>query len=259
MLSQELAMKDCKKGLVHAHETFGAVDGPGVRYVVFLQGCSMRCKYCHNPETWAENGGDWKAELWDVKELFDKVYRYKNYWGKNLDKGGITVSGGEPLLQMEFVTEFFRMAKAKGVHTTLDTSGQPFKNDAAYIEKLDELLKYTDLVMLDLKAFDGELHKQLTGCENANILEFAKHVSDNGTAMWIRRVLVPSVTDSEEDLTKTYEFIKTLDTVEKVEVLPYHTLGLFKWAKLNLPYPLDGVRSPSKEEVEKAEKLLGIR
>ncbi len=252
-------MKDCKKGLVHAHETFGAVDGPGVRYVVFLQGCTMRCKYCHNPETWASEDGDWKAEVWDVKELFDKVYRYKNYWGKNLDKGGITVSGGEPLLQIEFVTEFFKLAKAKGVHTTLDTSGQPFKNDPDYIEKLDELLKYTDLVMLDLKAYDGEKHKELTGCDNANILEFAKHVSDTGTAMWIRRVLVPSVTDSEEDLTKTYEFIKTLDTVEKVEVLPYHTLGLFKWAKLNLPYPLDGVRSPSKEEVEKAEKILGIK
>ena len=160
---------------------------------------------------------------------------------------------------MEFVTEFFKLAKAKGVHTTLDTSGQPFKNDAAYIEKLDELLKYTDLVMLDMKAFDNELHKELTGCENENILQFAKHVSDTGTAMWIRRVLVPNVTDSEEDLTRTAEFIKTLDTVEKVEVLPYHTLGLFKWAKLNLPYPLEGVRSPSKEEVEKAEKILGIR
>lgn len=251
-------MTECKYGLVHAHETFGAVDGPGVRYVVFLQGCAMRCKYCHNPETWAENGGDWKAEKWTAQDLFKKVYAYKNYWGRNLDKGGITVSGGEPLLQMDFVTEFFKLAKAKGVHTTLDTSGQPFRNDKEYLEKLDELLKYTDLVMLDLKAFDGELHKDLTGCDNANILEFAKYVSDSSTPMWIRRVLVPNVTDSEEDLTKTAEFIKTLKTVEKVEVLPYHTLGLFKWAKLNLPYPLEGVRSPSKEEVEKAEKILGV-
>lgn len=252
-------MKDCNIGLVHAHETFGAVDGPGVRYVVFLQGCAMRCKYCHNPETWAENGGEWKAETWNVKDLFDKVYRYKNYWGKNLDKGGITVSGGEPLLQKEFVTEFFKLAKTKGVHTTLDTSGQPFKEDDDYLEAFDELLKVTDLVMLDLKAFDGKLHKELTGCDNENILAMARYLSDKGVPMWIRRVLVPGVTDSEEDLTKTAEFIKTLKTVEKVEVLPYHTLGLFKWAKLNLPYPLEGVRSPSKEEVEKAEKILGIR
>ncbi len=256
-LLQELAMTDCKKGLVHAHETFGAVDGPGVRYVVFLQGCTMRCKYCHNPETWAENGGDWKAELWDVKELFEKVYRYRTYWGKNLDKGGVTVSGGEPLLQMEFVTEFFKLFKAKGIHTTLDTSGQPFRQDREYLEKFDELLKYTDLVMLDLKAYDGELHKSVTGCDNENILKMAKYISDKGVKMWIRRVLVPNLTDSEEDLKKTADFIKTLDTVEKVEILPYHTLGLFKWAKLNIPYPLEGVSSPSKDEVEKAKLILG--
>ncbi len=250
-------MTDCKKGLVHAHETFGAVDGPGVRYVVFLQGCTMRCKYCHNPETWAENGGDWKAEVWDVKELANKVLRYKNYWGKNLDKGGVTVSGGEPLLQMEFVTEFFKILKAKGVHTTLDTSGQPFREDDDYLEKFDELLKYTDLVMLDLKAYDGKLHKELTGCDNDNILKMAKYISSKGIKMWIRRVLVPGVTDSEEDLLATGNFIKTLDTVEKTEVLPYHTLGLFKWQRLNIPYPLEGVRSPVKDEVERAKAMLG--
>lgn len=258
-LLQELAMTDCNvKGLVHAHETFGAVDGPGVRYVVFLQGCAMRCMYCHNPETWAMGNDEWKAESWDAKSLFEKAYKYRTYWGKNLEKGGITVSGGEPLLQMEFVTEFFKLAKAKGVHTALDTSGQPFSMDEAYLEKFNELMKYTDLVMLDLKAFDRELHKKVTGFGNENILQMAKYLSAMGKKMWIRRVLVPDLTDGEEELKNLSEFIKSLDGVEKVELLPYHTLGLFKWKKLGIDYPLEGVRTPSKEEIEKAKMILGI-
>ena len=243
---------DSCKGIVHSLESFGSVDGPGVRFVVFLQGCNMRCKYCHNPETWSCKGG----EEWSAKDLFNHVFRYRTYWGKNMEKGGVTVSGGEPLLQIEFVTEFFKLLKSRGVHTTLDTSGQPFTKDKEWLEKFDELMKYTDLVMLDLKEIDDEKHKKLTGYTNKNILEMAQYLSDNGKAMWIRHVLVPTVTDDEVGLKKMADFISTLKTVEKIENLPYHTLGLFKWENLKIEYPLEGVRSPSPEEVKKADKIL---
>lgn len=208
-------------GYVHSLETFGSVDGPGVRFVVFLQGCALRCKYCHNPETWAEGG-----EEWTVDKLFQRVWRYRNYWGK---KGGITVSGGEPLRQMEFLTAFFELARSKGVHTALDTAGQPFRpDDAAYLADFDRLMKSTSLVILDLKEIDPEKHRRLTGKDNANILAMARHISDLGVPLWIRHVLVPGLTDDEDGLRKTAEFISSLKTVQRVEVLPYHTLGLFK-------------------------------
>ena len=192
-------------GYVHSLETFGSVDGPGVRFVVFLQGCALRCKYCHNPETWAEGG-----EEWTVDKLFQRVWRYRNYWGK---KGGITVSGGEPLRQMEFLTAFFELARSKGVHTALDT---------------------------------------------ANILAMARHISDLGVPLWIRHVLVPGLTDDEDGLRKTAEFISSLKTVQRVEVLPYHTLGLFKWQKLGIPYPLPDAVPPTAEQVKRAEELLEV-
>ena len=215
-------------GYVHSLETFGSVDGPGVRFVVFLQGCALRCKYCHNPETWAEGG-----EEWTVDKLFQRVWRYRNYWGK---KGGITVSGGEPLRQMEFLTAFFELARSKGVHTALDTAGQPFRpDDAAYLADFDRLMKSTSLVILDLKEIDPEKHRRLTGRDNANILAMARHISDLGVPLWIRHVLVPGLTDDEDGLRKTAEFISSLMTVQRVEVLPYHTLGLFKWQKLGIP------------------------
>lgn len=212
----------------------------------------MRCKYCHNPETWSCSGG----EEWSAEDLFERVFRYRTYWGKNMEKGGVTVSGGEPLLQIDFVIEFFKILKANGVHTTLDTSGQPFTMEKEWLGKFDELMKYTDLFMLDLKEFDEEKHKKLTGYTNKNILEMAQYLSDNGKAMWIRHVLVPTVTDDEAGLEKMADFISGLKTVEKIENLPYHTLGLFKWENLKIKYPLEGVRSPSKEEVEKADKIL---
>ena len=240
------------KGIIHSFESFGSVDGPGVRCVVFMQGCKMRCKYCHNPDTWREVGG----EEYTPHQLFEKVWKYRTYWGKNSEKGGVTVSGGEPLLQMEFVTEFFKILKDKGVQTALDTSGQPFCQDKDFLEKFDELLKYTDLVLLDLKLMDSDGHKQLTGFGNDNILEMAQYLSDKGMPMWIRRVLVPGVTDSESELENLSQFVKTFKTVEKVEVLPYHTLGLFKWEKLGITYPLQGVPSPTKEQTEKARKIL---
>ena len=183
------------EGFVHSMETFGLVDGPGVRFVVFLQGCRMRCRYCHNPETWKLEGGT----PWTADKLFSHVYRYKSYWNKKgQPNGGITVSGGEPLLQIDFVTEFFKKAKEKGVHTALDTAGNPFTLEEPFISKFEELMKVTDLVILDFKEIDNEKHKKLTGCPNDNIVQMAKWLSDHGKDMWLRHVLVPDLTDDED-------------------------------------------------------------
>lgn len=240
------------EGRVHSIETFGLVDGPGVRFVAFLQGCSMRCKYCHNPETWNGKCGIRMT----AKQLFDKAYRYRNYWGKD---GGITVSGGEALLQIDFVTELFTIAKKNKVHTALDTSGVTFSMSEAYLEKFNQLMAVTDLVILDLKAMDSELHKELTGHKNGHILQMARYLSYIGKPMWIRHVLVPGFTDQKLELIELKEFIDELDTVQRVEVLPYHTLGCAKWEKLGMEYPLEGVRTPTDEEVARAEKILGLR
>ena len=238
-------------GHVHSLESFGSVDGPGVRFVVFLQGCALRCKYCHNPETWATDCG----EEWTAEQLFQRVYRYRNYWGK---KGGITVSGGEPLRQMEFLTKFFTLAHKKGVHTALDTAGQPFRTDPEYLSEFDRLMDVTSLVILDLKEIDPEKHRQLTGKDNSNILAMAQHISDLGVPLWIRHVLVPGLTDDEDGLRRTAEFISSLKTVQRVEVLPYHTLGLFKWQKLGITYPLPDAVPPTAEQVRRAEELLEV-
>lgn len=235
-------------GYVHSLESFGLVDGPGVRFVVFLQGCAMRCKFCHNPETWNSGGEEWTAE-----KLFQKIYRYHNYWKNN---GGITVSGGEPLLQIDFVTELFSLAKSKGVHTAIDTAGQPFSDNPVWMDKFKKLMSVTDLVILDLKEMDNDKHKSLTGYENSNILKMAQWLSDNNYPMWIRHVLVPNLTDDTDGLQKMYQFISSLKTVERVEVLPYHTLGLLKWQNMGLKYPLEGVPTPTQEEVKLAEKIL---
>ncbi len=248
-----------EKGIVHSIETFGAADGPGMRFVVFMQGCNMRCKYCHNPETWSHSCDKWKAQEWTAQELFDKAIRYKNYWGKNMEKGGITVSGGEPLLQLDFVTHFFETAKQNKVHTALDTAGGPFCTDKKFLSRFDRLMKSCDLVILDLKAFDDTIHKELTGYTNQNILAMARYLSDMKKPMWIRRVIVPSLTDSEKDLEDTKKFVDSLSCVQKVELLPYHTLGLFKWERLGIKYPLDGVRTPTDDEMARARSILGIK
>ncbi len=211
----------------------------------------MRCKYCHNPETWSMGGEEWTA-----KELFERAYRYRSYWGKGAEKGGITVSGGEPLLQMEFVTELFELAKQKGVHTAIDTSGQPFCRDEEFLKKFDRLMRVTDLVILDLKEMDSEKHKALCGFHNENILDMARYLSDNSKPLWLRHVLVPGVTDYEKGLYDLARFSDGLKTVLKKEILPYHTLGLFKWEKLGIAYPLEGVRTPTAEEVKKAESIF---
>lgn len=232
-------------GHVNSLETFGLVDGPGVRFVVFMQGCKMRCKYCHNPETWNISGG----EEWTAESLYNHAKRYKTYWKNN---GGITVSGGEPLLQKEFVTEFFMLAKKDGVHTALDTAGQPFSES----EDFEKLMSVTDLVILDLKEWNSEKHKALTGFGNENILAFAKWLSDNNKKMWIRHVLVPDLTDDENSLREMHNFVSTLKTVEKVEILPYHTFGLAKWEKLEIPYPLENADIPTAEQIKIAEDIF---
>lgn len=238
-------------GNIHSVESFGSADGPGVRYIVFLKGCAMRCKYCHNPDTWAGQGEDWQTP----EEVLNKALRYKNYWKKN---GGITVSGGEALLQIDFVTELFRLAKEKGVNTCLDTSGNPFTRQEPFFGKFRKLMEVTDLFMLDIKHMDPAGHRNLTGRDNANILDMARFLSDSGKAMWIRHVLVPGITDDEEQLASLRKFIDTLKTVERVEILPYHTLGVFKWKELGIPYQLEGVEPPTEEQVKRVKELLGL-
>ena len=258
MLSQELVMHHYNKpmeqilGNIHSLESFGSADGPGVRYIIFLRGCNMRCKYCHNPDTCAKIDGNM---LMTADEVLQKALRYKNYWKNN---GGITVSGGEALLQIDFLIELFRKAKEKGIHTTLDTSGNPFTRENPFFEKFNVLMEYTDLFMLDIKHIDDECHKKLTGCSNKNILDMANYLSDNNKDMWIRHVLVPGITDSKEQLTNLKEFISTLNSVKKVEILPYHTLGVFKWEQLGIPYGLENVNPPTKEQIEEAKQILQI-
>ena len=247
-------------GNIHSVESFGSADGPGVRYIVFLKGCDMRCAYCHNPDTWAKPCGTQDAPLpgenWQsAEEVLTKALRYKTYWKKN---GGITVSGGEALLQIDFLIELFTLAKKKGVHTCLDTSGNPFTRKEPFWGKFQELMQVTDLFMLDIKEIDEEKHKKLTGCSNRNILDMASYLSEQGKAMWIRHVLVPGVTDDEEDLKRPRTFVESLKTVERFEILPYHTLGVFKWKELEIPYRLEDVDPPTKEQVDRAKALLGL-
>lgn len=237
------------EGNIHSFESFGTVDGPGIRYVVFMQGCPMRCKYCHNPDTWQVGAG----KKYTAEAVFKEILKYKNY----IKSGGVTVSGGEPLLQAEFITELFRLLKAEGIHTALDTSGVTFdKDNPQSVEKHLSVLRYTDLVLLDIKHIDEDEHKALTGFSNKRTLDFAQFLSENGKKMWIRHVLVPDITDKDEYLQKLKQFISGLKTVERVEVLPYHTMGEVKYEKLGLPYPLKGVQPPAKQRIENARKIL---
>ncbi|WP_199671904.1 pyruvate formate-lyase-activating protein [Dorea sp. AF24-7LB] len=237
------------KGYIHSLESFGSVDGPGVRYVIFLSGCAMRCQFCHNPDTWNMQAGT----PYTADELLEKALRYRSYWGS---KGGITVSGGEPLLQIDFLLELFTKAKEKGVHTTLDTCGNPFTREEPFFSKFEKLMEVTDLVMLDIKHMDEEQHVLLTGQKNDNILDMAKYLSDTGKSMWIRHVLVPERSDRDDYLWKLHDFIEKLDHVERVEVLPYHTLGVYKWKELGIPYGLEGIEPPTQERIQNANEIL---
>lgn len=209
----------------------------------------MRCQFCHNPDTWSMKTGTQMS----ADELLDKAWKYRSYWGKS---GGITVSGGEPLLQIDFLLELFKKAKEKGIHTTIDTSGAPFTREEPFFSKFEELMKYTDLLLLDIKHIDDEQHKILTGHTNQNILDLARYLSDINKPVWIRHVLVPERSDNDEYLKKLDAFIQTLSNVEKVEVLPYHTLGEYKWKELGMEYPLEGIEPPTEERIRNANELL---
>ena len=234
---------------VHSVESFGSVDGPGIRFVIFLKGCAMRCQYCHNPDTWDRAGGNLRS----VDDVLSQALRYRSYWG---EKGGITVSGGEALLQIQPLTELFHKAKDLGINTCLDTSAQPFSRKDGRFSAFEALMKYTDLVLLDIKHIDNDAHKRLTGSENENILDCARYLSDIHKPVWIRHVLVPGINDDDESLHRLRSFIDTLSNVERVEVLPYHALGVYKWEQLGIPYKLTDVKPPTEESVLHARKIL---
>ena len=239
------------KGRISTTESFGSVDGPGIRFIVFVQGCRYRCQYCHNPETW-ERAGGYEAT---PEEMFREALRYRPYWK---ERGGITVSGGEPLLQLEFVTELFRLAKEKGVNTVIDTAGEPFTYDEPFFSAFETLLPLSDLFLLDLKQIDDAKHRALTGTSNESALALARFLSERGKRMWVRHVLVPGWTTGEEDLRRLSEFIAGLKTVDRVEVLPYHAMALHKYEELRLPYRLGDTPAPTAEEIASAEEILRV-
>ena len=235
------------EGRIHSFESLGAVDGPGVRFVVFMQGCNLKCKYCQNRDTWNLKGGT----TYSSDEIVEKILRYKNYIMPN---GGVTISGGEPLLQAKFLIELFTKLKKCNIHTCIDTSGSVVLTD-----EIKELINLTDLFLLDIKCINDEKAINLTGVSKKKELEFARYLSNINKTMWIRQVLVPGYTDNEQDLIKLREFISTLKSVEKVEVLPYHDLGKFKWEQLGEVYPLEKVRTANNDDVKRAKEILKIK
>ena len=230
---------------VHSFESFGAVDGPGIRYIIFMQGCHLQCKYCQNRDTWDVSTGT----LYSVSDLMKKILKYKNYFIAS--GGGVTVSGGEPLLQSKFLIELFKELKKENITIAIDTSGS-----VVLTEK--EVISLADLFLLDIKCINDDICKNLTGVSNKRELEFAKYLSDNNKDIWIRQVLVPGITDHEDDLIKLREFLHSLKTVKKIDILPYHDLGKFKWTNLGLQYPLEGVRTANSDDVTRAKKILGL-
>ncbi|HOQ01286.1 MAG TPA: pyruvate formate-lyase-activating protein [Acetivibrio clariflavus] len=234
------------KGRVHSFESFGTVDGPGIRFVVFMQGCPFRCLYCHNPDTWNFDGGTW----YSVDEVLSKVKRYLPYF-KN-SGGGITVSGGEPLTQPEFIAELFKKCKQEGIHTAIDTNG--FADSSSHA--VNTLLDYTDLVLLDIKHIDSEKHKSLTGFTNEKVLEFAQHLNERKIPVWLRYVVVPGLTDFKTDIIKLRKFIDGLSNIEKIETLPFHKMGEYKWKKLNHDYKLYDTSPANENHIEEVRKIL---
>jgi pyruvate formate lyase activating enzyme len=236
-----------KYAKIHSIESFGTVDGPGIRFVIFMQGCALKCKYCHNRDTWDICGGT----LTSTDELLDKIERYKSYILRS--GGGVTVSGGEPLLQPKFLITLFRELQNRNIPTAIDTSGMVDLTD-----EIKELLSLTDLVLLDIKHINDEKSKNLVGFSNKKELAFAKYLSDNNIPVWIRQVIIPGITDDENDLIELKEFINSLKNVEKVELMPYHELGKFKWKNLGFEYELDGIPSATAEDIQKAKRILEI-
>lgn len=236
-------------GFIHSTESFGTVDGPGVRFVIFLQGCPMRCQYCHNPDTWKMNAGSVRS----ARSLIDEFERNKAFYAK----GGITVTGGEALMQLDFLLELFALAKEKCIHTCLDTSGIIYREKYfPYQEKMDALMELTDLVLLDIKHIDPAGHKALTGHDNAGILAFARYLAEKKVPVWIRHVVVPGITDDPGQLMRLGAFIGTLPNVQALDVLPYHIMGISKYRELGLEYPLEGVKPATQEQARKAKQII---
>ena len=236
-------------GFVHSTESFGTVDGPGVRFVVFLQGCPMRCQYCHNPDTWKMNAGSVRSAQSLIREYERNAAFYRG--------GGITVTGGEALMQIDFVLELFRLAKEKKIHTCLDTSGVTYHpGQSNYNQKLDQLMEVTDLVMLDIKHIDPEGHKTLTGHDNGGILAFARYLDEKQIPVWIRHVVVPGITDDKVLLARLGAFLGTLSNIKALDVLPYHIMGVVKYEQLDMPYPLKGVPPATKQQAMEAKKII---
>lgn len=233
------------EGRIHSVESFGTVDGPGIRFVVFFQGCPMRCQYCHNPDTWDYKGG----RLQSAESLIAQMEKNRGFYSG----GGLTITGGEPLLQPDFASELFSLAHAKGFHTCLDTSGICWPGLKG---KIDEVLDHTDLVMLDIKHIDSEVHKSLTGQKNTGILDFARHLNDRKIPVWIRHVVVPGITDNQNALARLGNFLGTLSNVKALDVLPYHTMGLSKYKELGIPYPLERIPPAQKAEAVKARNQI---
>ena len=231
-------------GNIHSYESFGTVDGPGIRYVVFLQGCPLRCKFCHNPDTWDIKG---KNKLVSSKEVFDELIKYKNFFGKD---GGLTVSGGEPLLQSDFVLELFKICKENNLNTVLDTSGYIFN------DKVKEILKYKDLVLMDIKCIVEKIYKELTGVDLKNTLDFLEYLKEIKKDVWVRHVIVPGITDDDVLLTRLAHYLEKFENIKKIELLPYHTLGVFKYEKLKMSYPLLGTKPLSEERLLAAKKIF---
>ena len=242
------------KGRIHSLESMGTVDGPGLRFVVFLQGCPMRCAYCHNPDTWSLTAGT----LMDPEDIIKQVEQNHGFY----QNGGITVTGGEPLLQVDFLIDLFTLAKEHEIHTCIDTSGITYRpGNTAYIEKLDKLMTLTDLVMLDIKHIDPKKHKELTGQPNDGILAFVQYLSDKEIPMWIRHVVVPGITDDPKYLYQLGQFIAPFQNLKVLDILPYHTMGTVKYEKLEIEYKLKDVPAMDKTKAIELKKFVidGIR
>lgn len=234
-------------GRIHSFETFGTVDGPGIRFVIFMQGCHLRCKYCQNHDTLDMNSGT----SYTVNDIFEKIMKYKNYFISS--GGGVTFSGGEPLLQYPFLIELIKLLKKENIHIAIDTSGSVNLTD-----KIKELINLTDLFLLDIKCINDEICKELTGISNKQELQFAKYLSDINKPVWIRQVIVPTITDRTEDLLKLKEFLSTLKNVQKIELLPYHDMGIYKWLDAGAKYELENIRTANSNDIEYAKKVLEI-
>ncbi len=239
-------------GYYQSFESFALVDGPGVRSVLFLAGCPYRCLFCHNPDSWEFS----KKNPITPEEAFKKFIRFKPYWK---DNGGVTISGGEPLAQLDFIIELSKLFHEQGISVAIDTSGATFSMNEKYLEKFDSLLAVTDLFLLDIKCIDPVLHKKITGKDNSNVLELFSYLDKKNYPIWVRHVLVPTLSDDDTLLKETGEFLKRFHNIRRVEVLPYHTLGIYKYDLLKIKYPLQGVNTPSKERIENAEDLLHIK